>query len=131
MTGEIKRLEWIVYKGVTIGFSDFRELQGQALIDAVNVNLEQLLEKCKGGKRNLLLLTDLTGVSLTGDVYKRTREVSEILAPHLVARAMLGVTGPRKFVINALNALTEYPIRMCQTKQEALEWLVERAMTTR
>jgi hypothetical protein len=128
MAEEIKRLQWIVHKGVTMAHTDFRGLKGKDLTDQMDRNLVQILDRMKGGKRNLLLLSDFTDVPLTGDVYTRSREISEILSPHLVARAMLGITGSRKFVINALNTLVNYPFRMCKSKEEALEWLLERAM---
>ena len=128
MTDEIKRLQWIVYKGVTVAHTDFRGLQGKALSDQMEFNLVELLEKASGVKKSLLLLTDLTDVPMTGDTYSKVRKTSEVLAPYLKARATLGVSGSRKFVVNALNAIVDYPLKVFSTKEAALEWLVEQSV---
>jgi hypothetical protein len=129
MTEEIKRLQWIVHKGVTIAHTDFRGLKGQSLIDQIDKNLGELLDKVKGGKRNLLLMTDITDVPMTGDSYTKIRQVSEVLAPYVVARALLGVAGSRRVVLKAINAVVDYSVKAFSAKEEAMEWLVERYMS--
>jgi hypothetical protein len=129
MAEDIKRLQWVVHKGVTIAHTDFRGLKGDSLIEQIDKNLVDLLDRVKGGKRNLLLLTDITDVPMTGDSYSKIRQVSERLAPHAVARALLGVSGSRKVVLKAINAVVDYSVKGFSTREEAMEWLVERYMS--
>jgi hypothetical protein len=129
MPEEKKRLQWIVYKGVTIARSDFTGLKGKEFIDQMYTNLEQLLERVGDGKRNLLMLSDFTDIPIIGDTYTEMRKVSERLAPHMIARAVLGVRGTKKFLLNAMNVVTDNRLRAFDSEKEAKEWLVEKAMS--
>ncbi len=129
MPKEKKRLEWIVYKGVTIARSDFTGLKGQEFIDQMYTNLAGLLERVGNGKRNLLMVSDFTDVPIIGNSYTEMRKVSERLAPHMIARAVLGVRGPRKFMLNAMNVILDNRLRAFDSEKEAKEWLVAKAMS--
>ncbi|MEW6347568.1 MAG: hypothetical protein AB1646_00775 [Thermodesulfobacteriota bacterium] len=128
MAEEIKRLQWIVHKGVTIARSDFRGLKGKEFVDQMHRNLSEILDRVGDGKRNLLMVSDFTDVPIIGDSYTEMRKVSETLAPHMIARAVLGVRGPKKFMLNAMNVLFDNSLRAFDSEKEAKEWLVERAV---
>jgi hypothetical protein len=124
---EIIRRQRIIHTGVEMLHTDYRGLTGQELIDQMRENVTVMLGEVETGRRNFLQVIDLSGVEVPVGGYSSLRELTVQIEPYILARAVVGATGPRRFVLKAINSLLDTKIAAFDSVEEAKDWLVSRA----
>mgnify|MGYP001769268534 CR=1 FL=1 len=52
------------------------------------------------------------------------KDFSKAITPYVIASANVGVTGLKKIIVMSLNKLTGRDLKLFDTREEALEWLI-------
>ncbi len=60
--------------------------------------------------------------------YPHLRELTQKTERFVKARGVVGVTGPRKFILKAINVLLDNQIAAFDTVAQAKEWLVTKSL---
>ena len=117
------RTEFIVYKGFRILDLDLR---GSKDINQ-NIAAFQLAQKLamKEPLKSLRLLTDVTDAHYTAEGVSVMKDFSKATTPYMKASAAVGVTGIKKIIVQSLMKLAGRDIRLFDTREQALEWLVD------
>ena len=116
-----KRISWIQYKGKEIEIDDFTNLSGDELVGIIRANTEIVL---KMGKNNILSIADFTNSYASKDVIDALKEVTEKTEHLLDKTAVLGITGVKKILLNALNKITNLGAKAFNSIEDAKEWLI-------
>ncbi|MFH1459561.1 MAG: STAS/SEC14 domain-containing protein [Candidatus Omnitrophota bacterium] len=117
------RIKWIVYKNKRILFHDYSGIrgfqgEGEQLAQEVNEFVEKLTEY------NILELVDVRNSFGDLESVKRLKEISKRLKPRIKKSAVIGVSGIKKVILDAINTFSERKIKPFKTEEEAKEWLI-------
>ena len=74
---------------------------------------------------SLLLLTDVSGARFNTGATAFMKEYSSVITPYVHASAIVGVGGIMRVILSTLVRVSGREIRVCGTRQEALDWLVQ------
>jgi SpoIIAA-like len=117
---------FIEYKGKEIYFVDYTDIKSQEEFLKVIKSTNAFRENArKTGKRNVLILVDITGSYVYGetlDALKRAAKLSRELSKK---EAIVGVTGPKKVMLRIVQLFTGMQLRPFVTLEEAQEWLIQ------
>jgi SpoIIAA-like len=117
---------FIEYKGKEIYFVDYTDIKSQEEFLKVIKSTNAFRENArKTGKRNVLILVDITGSYVYGetlDALKRAAKLSRELSKK---EAIVGVTGPKKVMLRIVQLFTGMQLRPFATLEEAQEWLIQ------
>ena len=80
---------------------------------------------CKEPESSVLLITDVTDAHYNPYVVNRLKENTKLTTPHMKAYAVVGITGLMRVVLHSVVMFTGQDIKMCDTIEEAKEWLVQ------
>jgi hypothetical protein len=80
---------------------------------------------CKEPESSVLLITDVTDANYNPYVVNRLKENTKLTTPHMKAYAVVGITGLMRVVLHSVVTFTGQDIEMCDTIEEAKEWLVQ------
>ena len=115
----------IIHKGKEIIYIDYRNLKDA---DEYEKKVEVTIERTKFYKENninnLLVLTDLTGSIISGDVPKYLKKSTRIGRPYVKKSAVIGIVGAKKVFLNIVNVFSGYQTKAFLTIEDAKEWLV-------
>jgi hypothetical protein len=75
--------------------------------------------------RSLLLLTDVSGARFNAGATAFMKEYSSAISPYVHASVIVGVGGIMKVILQSLVRISGREIHVCDTRQEALDWLVQ------
>jgi hypothetical protein len=117
------RIKWIDHEGRRILFEDMSGLRDSADICAVSDASTALI--CKEPESSVLLITDVTDANYNPYVVNRLKENTKLTTPHMKAYAVVGITGLMRVVLHSVVTFTGQDIKMCDTIEEAKEWLVQ------
>jgi len=112
--------KFITYKGKEILYVDYRNLIPETFLEVIPQAHHFIMNS---GKKDILELVDITGSFGNDKVMeelKRTALESQAL---IKKRAVVGVTGVKKILLNALSNFTKEKILAFNTVEEALEYL--------
>lgn len=73
--------------------------------------------------RSLLILTDVTDARFNTDVVSQMKEFTAHNKPYVRASAVIGVTGLKKVIFDAINRFSGRNLRSFDDKYEAISWL--------
>ena len=116
---------WIEHKGKRILFSNYRGLNGEALVSQIRANNDTIAEIAEQGERDHLRLLDVTDCYATREVMAAFKDGAIMLSPYVRASAIVGVTRMEKHLLRIINQLASLSIRPFETIEEAKDWLVE------
>lgn len=126
MAKRIRGLQRISHKGKEIVFSDFGELSGQEFIDQMKRNVEECARMVRlSGESEVLILSDVTDAMVTPRVFDALKDFLVATKPFTRARAVIGVTGAKRQLLQLANQSSGMEIRAFGTMEEAKEWLVQ------
>lgn len=116
------RVEFILHKGAQILDLDCRGSKDVNDNIAIFQKAQKMamLEPLKSVK----LITDVSDAHYDSDGVKAMKAFSKAVTPHMKASAAVGVTGLKKIILQSLIMLTGREIRLFDTREQALEWLV-------
>jgi hypothetical protein len=72
-----------------------------------------------------LLITDVTDAHYNPCVVNRLKENTKLTTPHMKAYAVVGITGLMRVILHSVVMFAGQDIKMCDTIEEAKEWLVQ------
>ena len=76
------------------------------------------------GKNDVLSLSDVTGCFFNNEIMEVLKEQSKISMPLTKKAAVVGITGIKKILLNAVNAVNANARKPFDTIEEAKDWLV-------
>jgi hypothetical protein len=114
-------LKYIEYKGKKILIVDYTTCKSK---DEMIQVLDQLAQECKKTSDKYRLLTDLTGQKPGSVFIKKVYEYSTVIEPKIIKKAIVGITGERKIILNGINAFFEDKHVLFNSREEAYEYLV-------
>ena len=116
-----KRVKWIEYEGKEILCDDYTNLQGEELVETIEVLTNHLIDS---GKKEILLLIDLNNSYTNKEVVNAFTEAGKRVRPVVKRTAVLGITGVKKVLLNVVNKLSSIDANPFSTEEDAKKWLV-------
>ncbi len=116
-----KRTKWIDYKGKEILLDDYTNLQGEELVETIEVLTNHLMNS---GKKEILLLIDLNNSYTNKEVVNAFTEAGKRVRPVVKRTAVLGITGVKKILLNVVNKLSSIDANPFSTEEDAKDWLI-------
>ena len=114
---------WITHQGKRIIYTDFRDCRSEAEMDAV---FEKAVQMVLAEPEPVLTLNNFDGVIVPPAFLHKLRARGADYSHKVKAKAVLGVTGIKKTLINTYSILTGIDARAFSTEAEALAYLVSR-----
>ena len=118
-------LKIIEYKGKIIYHNDWRNLKNpkefQPKIEEGMQNTEQLI---RSGKTDILTLTDVSNSFIFGETVQLLKSAAKTAKPITKKSATVGLSIPKKILLNAINIFAGTDLRALDTVEQAKEWLV-------
>lgn len=115
-------LSWIEHQEQRILYVDYRGLSGADLIQT----LEAAYQTVTQAPGKTLVLDDFTGAALDAAFMTRAKELGQPKGERKSGRtAAIGVGGLKPILLQGYNRTTEAGIMPFDTKEEALDWLVQ------
>lgn len=114
---------WITHQGKRIIYTDFRDCKSEAEMDAV---FEKAVQMVLAEPEPVLTLNNFDGVTVPPSFLPKLRSRGAEYSHKVRAKAVLGVTGMKKTLINTYSILTGIDARAFRTEAEALAYLVSR-----
>lgn len=118
--------QFINHKGKEIYYVDYSNIK----------NTDDFLETIKQtnafrekatlmGKKNLLMLVDITGSYIYGDVLNEIKRSGKLTKPLTKKEALVGLTGGQKILLQFVQAFTKMQLKVFNNIEEAKEWLIK------
>lgn len=115
-------ISWLEHKGKNILYVDYRGQTGADLIKT----LEAAYKTVTKARGKTLVLDDFTGAVLDSAFMARAKELGTPKGERKSGRtAAIGVGGLKPILLSGYNIATGAGIMPFDTREEALEWLVE------
>ena len=116
------RLRFVTHKGQAIFLIDFSHCQEKDLI----VLLDQIRsEVARHEPGTVLTLADFTGAKIDKEVATRIKEVLTLDRPYVKKSAWVGTEQVPHVFIENFKSFSQRELPTFETREEALEWLVE------
>jgi hypothetical protein len=117
---------FIEYKGKEIYFVDYTHLKTPEEFLAVIKGTNAFREETKAkGKRNILMLVDVTGSYVYGEALDALKRSGKITKEITKKEAIVGITGAKKILLQIMQVFTGMQLRPFATLNEAKEWLIQ------
>ncbi|MDI6740528.1 MAG: hypothetical protein QME74_09220 [Candidatus Edwardsbacteria bacterium] len=115
------RNTFITHRGREILFVDFSNLGPAEFVKAVDEGRQFLLGLNRG---NLLLLYDVTHSKAGPETVDVLKEGAKATRPFVRKRAVVGVVGVQRILLNAIKAFSHEDIKQFDNLEQAKDWLV-------
>lgn len=120
------RASFITYKGTEIYFVDYRNIKKtEEFLEAIEGTNKFREGLKKEGRKDLLMLVDVTGSFVFGDILDRLKKSKKETVPLLKKSAIVGVSGSKKILLNIVNAFTNFESKAFDSQEDALNWLIK------
>ena len=93
--------------------------------EATRIYLEERAVVAACEAKSALTLTDVTDTMFDNATIEAIKETIRLNGPHVKAAAVVGVHGLKKIILTALTTLTGRSLQLFDTREEALDWLVQ------
>lgn len=103
---------------------DFSGLTGPSQALAAIAEARAFMERQPRGE--VLVLTDVSGTLFNQEVVDAIKALAEHHKPWVKASALVGLTPLMRIIYRAVVALTRREIRVCETRDEAVAYLLGR-----
>ncbi len=120
-SGLVERESWITHNGKKVLLHDYSGLFGEEAADAVANHADAVIKR---GKRDLLMLADVTGAYADKAVLAAFKKHSSRNADYVKKVAVIGATGVTLFFLDIVTRFSGMAAKPFPTKEQALEWLV-------
>jgi hypothetical protein len=114
---------WITHEGKRIVYTDFRDCKSEAEMEAV---FEKAVQMVLASPEPVLTMNNFEGVAPSAAFLRTLRTRGADYRHKVKAKAVLGVTGVKKTLINTYSVLAGIDARAFDTEGEALAYLVSR-----
>ncbi len=117
------KIFWITYKNVPILYTNWSNFPTEKeFLDATKETTNFVVEQNLG---NLLELVDVTDSVTTTEIIKASKEAAILTKPFNKKKAVIGISGLKRILLNAVNRIASEKIVAFETKEQALEWLIK------
>jgi hypothetical protein len=117
---------FIDHKGKEIYFVDYSNIKSTGEFLAVIKGTNAFREKVKAdGKRNILMLIDVSGSYIYGEVLDAIKISGRISKELTKKEAIVGVTGAKKILLRVAQLFTGMQLRPFDTIDQAKDWLIQ------
>jgi hypothetical protein len=117
---------FIDYKGKEIYFVDYTHIKSSEEFLKVIKGTNAFREKVKAeGKRNILMLVDVTGSYVYGEALEAIKMSGRISKELTKKEAIIGISGAKKILLRIAQLFTGMQLRPFDTLDEAKEWLIQ------
>jgi hypothetical protein len=117
---------FIDYKGREIYFVDYTNIKSTEEFLKVIKGTNAFREKVKAeGKRNILMLVDVTGSYVYGEALDAIKMSGRISKELTRKEAIIGISGAKKILLQIAQLFTGMQLRPFDTMEEAKEWLIQ------
>jgi hypothetical protein len=113
--------EWIEHKGKKILYIKYGGLKPEQMLDLI-LQATQMIVDAKSDQ--VLSLTDVTGCYVSKEFVELSKKQSKISLPLTKKAAIVGVTGLKKILLEAVNKFSPKSRVPFETLEEARDWLV-------
>jgi hypothetical protein len=114
---------WITHEGKRIIYTDFRDCESEAEMTAV---FEKAVQMVLASPEPVLTMNNFDGVAVSPTFLRALRTRGADYKHNVRAKAVLGVTGIKRTLINTYSILTGIDARAFNTEAEALAYLVSK-----
>lgn len=116
---------FIQHKGKEIYYVDYSNIKTNEEFLAIIKQTNAFREKTKAeGKKNLLMLVDITGSFVYGDVLEQIKKASKQTKELTAREAVVGVTGGKKILLKIVQTFSNMSLKIFDSVEEAKDWLV-------
>jgi predicted transposase YdaD len=116
---------FVEHKGKMIYYVDYSNIKTNDEFLAVIKQTNAFREKIKAeGKSNLLMLVDLSGSFVYGEVLEEIKKAGKFTKEITAREAVVGITGGKKILLKIVQTITQMNLRVFDTMEEAKDWLV-------
>jgi hypothetical protein len=117
------KVEYIVHRDKKILFFDIRENPKPE--ESMRIGDQAKAIIVAQPLKSVLLLTDVTQARYNPEATDYMKEYSSQITPYVKASAMVGVSGIRNIILNALVRVSGRNIKMFDDLEKAKDWLAE------
>jgi hypothetical protein len=120
-----KGAQFIEYKGNSIYYVDYSNIKTNEEFMTVIKQSNSFREKIKSeGKKDLLMLVDISGSFVYGDVLTEIKKAGKITKEMTLKEAVVGISGGKKILLRIVQSFTNMNLKVFDTIDEAKDWLV-------
>ncbi len=119
-----ERFQRISHKGKIVSYFDYRGLSSLNEAEFIKT-IEAATEYFFKWGNNQVTLVDLREAYTNSNIINVWREAAKKSAPMISKSAILGISGAKAILVRGVNLFTKLDIRPFDTKEAALDWLVE------
>lgn len=116
----MNRIRFIQAGGKELLFLDFSGCTAGVLMSAIG-EAEKIIRTHP--ENSLLILTDVTNARFDEHVSARMKEFTKRNKPYVKASAVVGISGIKKIILDAVMLFSGRKIHACDTVEQAKEWL--------
>jgi hypothetical protein len=121
----VQGAKFIEYKGKQIYYVDYSNIKSNDEFLAVIKQTNAFREKVKAeGKRDLLMLVDITGSFVYGEVLEEIKKAGKHTKEITAKEAVVGITGGKKILLKIVQAVTNMNFKVFDRVEDAQDWLV-------
>lgn len=118
---ETERIKFLKHNGKEILLLNFAECKA----DEVLYTIEEAKKIIRTRPENsLLTLSDVTNARFNEDVSARMKEFTTHNKPYIKASAVVGITGVKKIIFEAVMLFSKRKLHSFETLEQAKDWLV-------
>ena len=115
--------KWTTWKGHRVIYCDFARFKSD--VEALRAEIEAAdREICKEPPASALLLVDLTDTVASGPAVALFKESAKLTTPYVKKQAVIGVSGFKRFLADAVARFSGQGMRLFDNESEAMDWLV-------
>jgi hypothetical protein len=116
---------FIEHKGKLIYYVDYSNIKTNEEFLHVIRQSNAFRERARNeGKRDLLMLVDLTGSFVYGEVLEEIKKAGKITKEITAREAVVGITGGKRILLKIVQSITNMNLHVFDTVEEAKDWLV-------
>jgi hypothetical protein len=120
-----KGAQFIEYKGNSIYYVDYSNIKTNDEFMTVIKQSNSFREKIKSeGKKNLLMLVDISGSFVYGDVLTEIKKAGKITKEMTLKEAVVGISGGKKILLKIVQSFTNMNLKVFDSIDDAKDWLV-------
>jgi hypothetical protein len=115
----------VEYKGKQIYYVDYSNIKTNEEFLSIIKQTNAFREKVKAeGKHNLLMLVDVTGSFIYGEVLEEIKKAGKNTREIISKQAVVGITGGKKILLKIVQTITNMSFKVFDTVEEAQDWLI-------
>jgi hypothetical protein len=121
----VQGAKFVEYKGKQIYYVDYSNIKTNDEFLAIIKQTNAFREKVKAeGKRDLLMLVDVTGSFVYGEVLEEIKKAGKFTKEITAKEAVVGITGGKKILLKIVQSITNMNFKVFDKVEDAQDWLV-------